>query len=925
MAQVTSFIQDVLEITSIQPTHVVYVGGNEEYQIKQGKTGRFWKTYGTFVDEKPGKIQLTLGEKISTESPLVIDLEIVLDKSLKFPETTSLDGHPLWPFVYEFIGTVQQLLFDMLDDLPESARYAVLLHAARELQLSQRYRWLYRIHFPLCHLDTAWQHTVFLPELLSTCRQVLVGMDEQLLVNTVPPGFNVCADWTDMVRLPQDSVPMYLGRKNPLLPELEYAMVLPDISTLDPDPDQTIPDIDLRSTFPITRHLHFTTGQCKLQEIYVKNNVTLNYTLAFVLSQWYAPECQYQPKASGTVSRAFSPNITAWDKRLSTTCQTSPNQQVIESLLPLLAPSRFQQEHTWMDIGRALFVTYIRSQRGLALWQKYTEAHSAGAFTYADCARLYMDSLCDTTIVTYRTVGFYAREDSPEDYKAWHRTWVENDFKVIFDSKQPTHADVAALLFKRYWMDLIYEHGVWYEYSPTEYGWTVSHKRDDIAERITHDFIPYIYEIRDEIITKQLAAPFEKKDEFNKPINAMNKLIEKLKDDGFCNQLIAKSQTRCIYKDPGFSSYTFAKRLDINPRLIRTKNGVLEVVGASVIFRTGKPEDYLTMQTKISYPEGMSMESPEVVAFLYWMKQIFDSEELVEYMLLMFASVLLGGQSDKILPIWYGVLGNNGKSTLMNCIKKALGDYHKEVSTSVATKGRGNAGGATPEWVPLLKTRMACMKEPEPNETFHVGTLKELTGNDSVYIRNLYQEGRDSNVLGKVFLHCNEVPEPNSVNDNGFKNRITIIPFRSTWSSGAPETLEEQRKMRHYKIDTKFEEKIYNYSRAWLWLAVHYYPKYAKVGLANKPVEVIKETQLYWDRADYYNSFRNTWLEADPKGTVTVTEMYEPFLQFLETDFQKKTGKPSKEKFRENIKKSLVGAEFKKDTFHGWKIRMVLV
>jgi len=924
MAQVTTFIQDVLEITSVQPTHVVYGGGNEEYQIKQGKTGRFWKTYGTFVDEKPGKIQLTLGEKISNESPLVLDLEIVLDKSLKFPETSSLDQHPLWTFVYEFIATVQQLLFDMLDDLPESARFAVLLHAPRELQLSQRYRWLYRVHFPLCHLDTVWQHTVFLPELISTCRQVLVGVEQQTLVNTVPAGFNVCADWNDMVRLPQDSNPMYLGRKNPLLPELEYAMVLPDISTLDPDPDLPLPSIDLRSTFPVSRHLHFTTGQCKLQEVYVKSNVSQNYALAFVLSQWYAPDCQYQPKSSGVVSRVLSPNLTAWDKRLNTTCQTSPNQQVLESLLPLLAPERFQQEHTWMDVGRALFVTYVRSQRGLALWQKYTEAHSGGAFTYADCARLYMDSLVDCNMVTYRTIGFYAREDSPDDYKAWHRTWVENDFKLIFESKQPTHADVSALIFKRYWMELIYERGFWYEYKPSEYGWTASYKSDDVGERITNDFIPYIYEIRQEITTQQISAPFEKKDEFNNSINAINRLIEKLKDDGFCNRAIAKAQTRCIYKDPGFSSQTFAKRLDVNPRLIRTMNGVLEVMGKEVIFRTGKPEDYLTMQTTISYPDDMTMASPEVVAFKVWMSQIFHTEELVEYMLHLFASVLKGGQSDKILPIWFGVLGNNGKSTLMNCIKKALGDYHKEVSTSLATKGRGNAGSATPEYEPIVKSRMACMKEPEPNETFHIGTLKELTGGDSIYIRNLFQEGRESKVLGKLFLHCNEVPEPNSVKDNGFKNRIAIIPFHSTWSSNPPETLEEQRKLRHYKSDNNFDVQLYDYARAWLWLAVQYYPKYAKVGLSNKPAEVIKETQIYWDRADYYNSFRNTWLEADPKGTVTITEMYEPFLQFLENDFQKKTEKPSKDKFRDNIKRSLVGSEFKKDTFHGWKLRMVI-
>ena len=33
-------------------------------------------------------------------------------------------------------------------------------------------------------------------------------------------------------------------------------------------------------------------------------------------------------------------------------------------------------------------------------------------------------------------------------------------------------------------------------------------------------------------------------------------------------------------------------------------------------------------------------------------------------------------------------------------------------------------------------------------------------------------------------------------------------------------------------------------------------------------------------------------------------------------------GKPAKAKFRENMKKALAGAEFKKDTFYGWKMKM---
>lgn len=921
MAQITHLLQTILENTSVQPTHVVYGEGNQEYQIRHGQTGKFWKTYGTLVDEKAGKVQLALGEIIGAESPLVLDLEIALDKSLRFPEISSLCDHPLWELIYEFVATVQQLLVDLVDDMPEPARWAVLLHTPREYQQAQRFRWLYRLHFPLCHLDTDWQHNVFLPQLLSVCRQIRVGAQERLLFECLPDGFRVCADWADAIQLPRDSLPLYRSRKSQLRPELEYALVFSDISNLDEDDEA--PELDPRTAFPIVRHLHFDTGQCKPQEVYVKGNVSLNHTLAFVLSQSYAPSSHYQPKKSGTASRILSPSASVWDTRLSTSSHTTPYQAVTESLLPLLAPERFQKEHTWMDIGRALYVTYNRGPRGLWWWQKYTAMHSRGAFTALDCTKQYNDCLCDVTLLTYRTIGFYARDDSPDAYKTWHRAWCENDLKVLYEEDKTTHADVSALLYKRYWLEFVYERGEWYEYLPAEYGWRKSYKKDAVARRVTNDFIPFVYELRHELTTQQVCASPDKKGDFDKPLNAMRRLIEKLKDDSFCSQTITQAQTRCPYDDEGFTSKTFGMRLDTNPNLIRVQNGVLEVVGKHVVFRKGKPEDYLTMMAGIQYEEHYTWDTPEVKAFLYWMKQIFEESDVIDYCMRIFASILRGRNKDKILPIWWGDQGNNAKSTLMDCCKLALGNYHIELPTSVATAGRGNAGAATPELMMLSRAHMACMKEPDPNERLQVGKLKELTGNtDNVYMRALYGEGGESKIMSKIFLHCNEVPPTNSPNDKAMVNRVVIIPFQSVWSADAPDTLEEQRKLRIYKTDSDFELNLKMYARAWLWLAVQYYPLYAEKGVSTLPDTVRNATNAYWDKINYYNNFRNELLEADPQGCVTVTEMYQPFLDFLEQDYQKKTNRPPKSAFREGIKKALAHAEFKKDTFHGWRLKL---
>src|SRR5690606_33329459 len=159
------------------------------------------------------------------------------------------------------------------------------------------------------------------------------------------------------------------------------------------------------------------------------------------------------------------------------------------------------------------------------------------------------------------------------------------------------------------------------------------------------------------------------------------------------------------------------------------------------------------------------------------------------------ASILNGGNTDKILPIWWGTQGNEGKSTGMSTCKKAMGDYHAEPPSSNITTSRGHSGSATPEHVPRTKAPMAGFKEPDADDTMRIGKLKELTGDDPVYVRRLFHEStlNQTPIMSKIFLHCNEVPPTNSPTDKATRNRIVIIPFITIWSHEAPALPEEQR------------------------------------------------------------------------------------------------------------------------------------
>lgn len=918
MAQtVANIVANLFEHNTVAPTHVVYGEEKNSFVLRSKQEGKFWKLYGQLADEKQDKVRLAFGEKVGAYSPVVVDVDLALDRTLVFPAVSSIDDHPLWGFLYELTAHIQVLLKDLLDGITPEHLSAVVLKSAYEYSLGGKFHWLFRIQFPLCHASTTWQHVAFLPELLSDCR-----LNNKVLFETLPDGFRACSDWPEIVKLPQDSVQLYHSQRTALMPEMEYAVVLayPD------DACDTVSTLPLENTFPIAKHLYFTTGVCCISDILVRGKVAENQAIALVLSQWYATEHTFEPKPSGKVSRVVSPMAGSMsvDARLQRTACTTKEQQIMEALLPHLKPERFQNENTWRDIGRALFVVYNRGTRGLDLWKKYSEEHGEGVHTQEDCDKAWKTHIHDGTMLTQRTVAYYVREDNPEAYDAWHRQWREAEEDVIKMSKKPTHMDVAALIYKQYWLDIVYQDGRWYEYLPDEHGWISSHENDSMMNRIATHFLPvYIFGLRAELANNQLTAPHDRRQEYELFIMNITKLIAELKTGPFCRSCINYAQSFFSYKETGFRQYTFVTRLDKNKRLFRTENAVLEMIDEEILVRPGKPEDYLTRQGSVPYRYDFTLDSSEVVRFLYWLKQLFHDDELVMYVRKLNASLLMGGNPHKYMIIWTGIRGNNGKSTLMSCIKQAFGSYHTELPTSSMTKGRGNAGSASPEMERVADSRVASAKEPDNTEELQVGQLKELTGNDSMFVRKLFDNGKDVKPQCKLIFHCNEIPPTNTQGDNAMVNRLLAIPFNSHWSPTAPESLEEQHRQRHYKMNPLFEEKLRDYAMAFLWLAVHDFHQYMREGLDVFPKAVTDTTQAYWDKIDYFKNFRNEMLEEEPGGEASWTTLYDVFTKFLETDYQKKTNKPTKAQFMEKMKKVLTapGVEFKKLKLVGYVLR----
>jgi P4 family phage/plasmid primase-like protien len=369
----------------------------------------------------------------------------------------------------------------------------------------------------------------------------------------------------------------------------------------------------------------------------------------------------------------------------------------------------------------------------------------------------------------------------------------------------------------------------------------------------------------------------------------VNEMIKLLKSVNYKSSIMKESSYI-------FSNYDrdFVKRLDENPALMCFENGVLDLSQGECVFREGRPKDYLSISTGINYKEESEIDSEKMKEVDDFLSKIFVDKELKEYALKVIASCLFGG-SDEHFHIWTGV-GSNGKSTLIQLIEKTLGEYACKLPISLMTNKRTGSGNASPEVIRTRGRRFISMQEPDEGDELKVGILKELTGRDKIIARELYKNSVEFMPQFKMFLCCNELPViPSS--DGGTWRRLRCLPFLSCFC-------ENPKGDYQFKKDPKLFLKMDTWQEAFMCILVKYYRKNLEEGI-KEPEEVLKYTKQYQNESDVIQSFIIYCLEDDDKAVITITEIWNSYIEWsrdngekpvTRSDFNKKFKKRYTEK-----------------------------
>lgn len=533
-------------------------------------------------------------------------------------------------------------------------------------------------------------------------------------------------------------------------------------------------------------------------------------------------------------------------------------------LLPMLAQFRCENYHEWMEIGWVLFNVGDGCDEALNQWINFSSRDDEKFdedICYSEWKKMIKKDY------TIGTLKYYASIDNPELYAKFK---YEEGQKCLNESIQGSHYDIAKLLYSEYCTEFVcasISNKIWFQYK--NHHWEEIEEGVFLRNHISTDVVSRFVDYGHSLFSAVASSDKAEEKTYQERLKQTSKMISNLKSAPY---------KTCVMREAAdlFFDKNFYKKLDTNPYLIAFKNGVYDL--NENIFRNGKPEDYISKSMPINYV-NFNETDDRVFAVHDFLQKIFPDTSVRQYFLDQASDVFLGGNQQKVVLFWTGE-GDNGKSVTQNIFEKMLGEYAIKFSTTLLTGKKVANGAANPE---LARAgggvRWAVLEEPDGDEEINIGYLKTLSGDDSYFVRDLFEKGkqtREIKPMFKLIFITNKLPRLKYADKATF-NRIRVIPFESTFvrpGEPCPVSFEEQLREKKFPMDREFNKKIPELVEAFACVLLKHRQN---ITIRIEPEKVRIATAMYQKQNDSYRQFIEEKIMEVPDKYLTLTQLNTEF------------------------------------------------
>jgi putative DNA primase/helicase len=326
---------------------------------------------------------------------------------------------------------------------------------------------------------------------------------------------------------------------------------------------------------------------------------------------------------------------------------------------------------------------------------------------------------------------------------------------------------------------------------------------------------------------------------------------------------------RCLSRAKVTPALAFAKAwlraepkgFDQHPYLLNTPSGVLDLQRDELM-----PHDPSFRLTRLTMaPYDPDADCP---AFRRFLSDILSgNQRLIAYLQRLLGHTLIGGNPERAFLILWGP-GANGKSTLVEAISYALGDYAQETPPETFLAFAGNDVKPRNDLARLHAARLVTASEAKDSSRLDAATIKRITGGDRVAVRFLFREFFEFIPQFVPLLRTNFKPRV-AADDQAAWDRLRLVPF----TVRIPPERQDRRLIEKLKAEAPGILK---------WL-VEGCRIYLERGLEDPP-EVLEATARYRAEVDDLYRFLEERTERAPDASVQASVLYQAYKDWAQQE-----------------------------------------